>query len=78
MVLPMSEFSGAEPDTALCMAEEIISDLAKCSTNNKACKYGLPAGTTTTYCLHPDFKSFLIASNATESRGSTIPGKHSA
>lgn len=78
MVLPVSEFSGAEPDTALCMTEEIISDLAKCSVNNKACKYGLPAGTTTTYCLHPDFKDFLIASKSTDSQVSTIPGTHSA
>lgn len=61
MTVPIEDFSGIEPDTDKCCTEEIISDLSRCASNNIRCKYGLPAGTTSTYCLHPDFRKFLAA-----------------
>ena len=62
MKVSIDEFSGLEPDTNKCCTEEIISDLYRCSNNNRKCKYGLPAGTTSTYCLHPDFRKFIAHS----------------
>lgn len=59
MLVQISDFNGTEPDTDKCCTEEIISDLYRCSSNNCNCKYGIPAGSTSTYCLHPDFRKFV-------------------
>ncbi|HPX62122.1 MAG TPA: hypothetical protein PLN25_10205 [Deltaproteobacteria bacterium] len=58
MLVPISEFSGEEPDVSKCRTEAIITDLYRCLGNHCNCKYGLPAGSTSTYCLHPDFRKF--------------------
>jgi hypothetical protein len=52
-----------EPDTRNCLTERITSELSRCSGNYDECKYGLFAGKTCTYCLHPDHRKFLTASN---------------
>jgi hypothetical protein len=52
-----------EPDTITCTTERITSDLSRCYRNNNKCKYGLYAGKTSTYCLHPDHRKFLKLSN---------------
>ena len=52
-----------EPETRNCTTERITSELSRCSSNNKDCKYGLFAGRTCTYCLHPDHRNFLVISN---------------
>jgi hypothetical protein len=57
------EILQAEPDTWICTTERITSELSRCSKNNKECKNGLSAGKTSTYCLHPDHKKFLMISN---------------
>jgi hypothetical protein len=49
--------------TRNCTTERITSELSRCLGNNQECKYGLPAGKTSTYCLHPDHKQFLIMAN---------------
>ena len=54
-----SELIKMEPDTSYCLAERITTELSRCSRNNKLCKYGLPAGSTSTYCLHPNHKYFV-------------------
>jgi len=52
-----------EPDTRICNTERITSEVSRCSGNNNKCKYGLYADKTSTYCLHPDHRKFLTASN---------------
>lgn len=52
-----------EPDTSYCVAERITAELSRCARNNNLCKYGLPAGTTSTYCLHVDHLKFRKPSN---------------
>ena len=49
-----------EPDTRDCITERITSELSRCSGHYNECNYGLYAGKTCTYCLHPDRKEFLI------------------
>jgi hypothetical protein len=61
MTVQFDEIASVEPDIDTCCTEEIISDLSRCSGNNRRCKYGLPAGATSTYCLHPDFRKFLVS-----------------
>lgn len=48
-----------EPNTRICTTEPITSELSRCSKNNKECKYGLFAGKSSTYCMHPDHRKFL-------------------
>lgn len=55
---PDHEFVKMEPDTSYCVAERITAELSRCTRNNNLCKYGLPAGTTSTYCLHEDHLKF--------------------
>lgn len=47
-----------EPDTRICTTVRITSELYSCSENNYKCNYGLYAGKTCTYCLHPDHLTF--------------------
>lgn len=49
-----------EPETRNCTTERITSELSRCIGNNTDCKYGMSAGKTSTYCLHPDHKKFLM------------------
>jgi hypothetical protein len=57
------EIIQVEPDAKICTTEQITSELSKCYGNNNECKYGLYAGKTCTYCLHPDHRKFLKFSN---------------
>ena len=52
------KFKMVEPNTSLCATERIIDELSRCSINKIACKHGLYASETTTYCLHPDHLKF--------------------
>jgi len=52
-----------EPDTKDCITERITSELSRCTGNKNECNYGLYAGKTYTYCLHPDHRKFLMLSN---------------
>ena len=47
-----------EPDTSICSTERIAGEISRCSANRNECKYGLFAGKTSTYCLHPDHMKF--------------------
>lgn len=53
-----SELTLIEPDTCYCVTERITTELSRCSRNNNLCKYGLQAGTTSTYCLHESHLKF--------------------
>lgn len=59
------EILRVEPDTSVCSTERIASEVSRCSFNKMECKYGLFAGKTSTYCLHPDHKKFLQISEYT-------------
>jgi hypothetical protein len=63
MQILSGEILKVEPDTRNCITERITSELSKCSGNHNECNYGLYAGKTSTYCLHPDHKKFIILSN---------------
>lgn len=53
-----SEPMKIEPDITYCVAERITAELSRCTRNNNLCKYGLPAGSTSTYCLHEEHLKF--------------------
>lgn len=61
MPIPIQNFSGTEPDVNECRTEYIVHDFSRCLANNSACKYAIPAGRTSTYCLHPDHATFRVA-----------------
>ncbi len=75
MKVPVDGFSGLEPDTNKCCTEEITSDLYRCTNNNRKCKYGLPAGTTSTYCLHADFRKFIACSPVVNKAGALFTSR---
>ncbi len=52
-----------EPVMESCATERITSELYRCSRNNNICKYGLYAGKTSTYCLHPNNTKFVKLSS---------------
>jgi hypothetical protein len=52
------DITGSEPDCDECRTEAITDNVSRCSDNRSKCRYGLPAGFTTTYCLHPDHRGF--------------------
>jgi hypothetical protein len=58
--MPVStpKFIGFEPKCGECLTEAITEDVSRCLGNCSKCRYGLPAGYTSTYCLHPDHKAF--------------------
>jgi hypothetical protein len=56
-----SDFTSCAPDFNTCRTERIVEDVSRCLSNNAACKYGLPAGYTTTYCLHHNHRDFRYA-----------------
>jgi len=58
MPIPIQNFSGTEPNVKECRTEYIVHDFSRCLSNNSACKYAIPAGYTSTYCLHPDHGTF--------------------
>ena len=58
MPIPIQNFSGSEPNVNECLTEYIVHDFSRCLSNNSTCKYAIPAGYTSTYCLHPEHGSF--------------------
>lgn len=58
MPISIRNFTGSEPNTTECRTERIVDDLSRCLANKTKCKYALPAGSTSTYCLHPDHRGF--------------------
>jgi len=58
MPIPIQNFSGSEPNVRECRTEYIVHDFSRCLSNNSTCKYAIPAGSTSTYCLHPEHGSF--------------------
>lgn len=58
MSISIRNFTGSEPNTKQCRTERIVDDLSRCLANNAKCKYALPAGSTSTYCLHPAHGDF--------------------
>ena len=62
MQILSGEILRTEPDTRICTTEQITGELSRCSLNKQDCQYGLPAGKTSTYCLHPDNRKFLMLS----------------
>lgn len=58
MPIPIQNFSGSEPDVETCSTEYIVHDFYRCLSNNSSCKYAIPAGRASTYCLHPDQRAF--------------------
>ncbi len=58
MSIPIQNFTGNAPNTKECRTEYIVHDFSRCLSNNAQCKYAIPAGFTSTYCLHPDHRTF--------------------
>jgi hypothetical protein len=48
----------SRPNVSECHTECIVEGLSRCLANNSSCIYALPAGSTTTYCMHRDSKKF--------------------
>ncbi len=48
----------SEPDLHTCRTERIVDGLSRCLANDSKCRYALPAGSTTTYCMHRDNRHF--------------------
>ena len=48
----------SEPNLDACRTERIVDGLSRCLANNSKCRYSLPAGSTTTYCMHRDNSNF--------------------
>jgi hypothetical protein len=46
-----------------CRTEEITSELSRCSQNFQYCQYGLSAGKSSTYCLHPEHLKYRMTTN---------------
>lgn len=58
MPVSIHDFTGTEPNCDECRTEGITAEVSRCLDNCSKCKYGLPAGFTTTYCLHPNHRDF--------------------
>lgn len=54
MPIPIQNVSGSEPNLDACTTEFLVDDFSRCLANNSACKYAIPAGSTSSYCIHPD------------------------
>lgn len=52
------DLAKSEPTIAECRTERIAEGLSRCLANNSKCVYALPAGATTTYCMHQDNMKF--------------------
>jgi len=61
MSIPIQNFTGNAPNTKECRTEYIVHDFSRCLSNNAQCKYSIPAGFTSTYCLHPDHRTFQVS-----------------
>jgi hypothetical protein len=76
MPIPIQNFSGSEPEVTECRTEHIVHDFSRCLSNNSSCKYAIPAGYSSTYCLHPDhdtFRNTVIPDSHQDSRPYVLP-----
>jgi len=58
MATSQQDITRSEPNFDNCRTERIVDGLSRCLANNSKCKYALPAGSTTTYCMHGDNSNF--------------------
>ncbi|GFE61976.1 hypothetical protein [Geobacter sp. AOG2] len=65
MAIPVQNVSGKEPDLNQCATEHVVEDFSRCLSNNTACRYAVPAGTSSSYCIHPNHRSL---------QGMLVPG----
>ncbi|QEM67538.1 hypothetical protein FO488_04835 [Geobacter sp. FeAm09] len=80
MSIPIQNFSGSEPNVEECRTEHIVDDFSRCLAHNVACRYAIPAGTTSSYCIHPDhgaFQGMPVFGRRQEHRGQRPP-EHAA
>jgi hypothetical protein len=61
MLTSMDDLSEYGPNIMHCRTERLANNLSKCLTNNSLCDYGLTAGPTKTYCMHPNRQDFEYA-----------------
>lgn len=61
MAIPVQNVSGKEPNPGDCATEHIVEEFSRCLSNNAACRYAVPAGTTSSYCIHPNHRGFHAA-----------------
>jgi len=52
MATSKHDLTRSEPNVADCRTECIVEGLSRCLANNATCAHALPAGATTTYCMH--------------------------
>jgi len=64
MQVDIQKFSGTEPNTQECCTERITNELSRCLENNSICKYGLAAGSGSSYCLHPEHRVLAVPPEA--------------
>jgi|GEM_PF-1094250 len=57
MAIPVQNVSGKEPNLSECATEHVVEEFSRCLSNNTACRYAVPAGTTSCYCIHPDHRN---------------------
>lgn len=53
MAVSIQNICGSEPDLDACATEFLVGDFSRCLTNNRTCRYAIPAGSSC-YCIHPD------------------------
>ncbi|KAB0664005.1 hypothetical protein F6V25_14420 [Oryzomonas japonica] len=58
MSIPIQNFSGSEPNVAECRTEYLVDEFSRCLAHNTACRYAVPAGNTSSYCIHPNHTAF--------------------
>jgi hypothetical protein len=58
MLTAMDEYG---PNIMHCRTERLANNLSRCLSNNSLCDYGLTAGPTKTYCMHPNHHDFEYA-----------------
>ncbi len=58
MATSKHDLARSEPNVAECRTECIVEGLSRCLAKNFRCVYALPAGSTTTYCMHRDNMKF--------------------
>jgi hypothetical protein len=54
MPIPIQNVCGSEPNLNACATEVLVDDFSRCLANNSACRYAIPAGSTSSYCIHHD------------------------
>jgi hypothetical protein len=58
MATSQQDLARRKPNLNECHTERIVDGLSRCLANNSNCRYALPAGSTTTYCMHRNNMKF--------------------